>query len=242
MVNWVLLFIKKIAMKKLFVFSFLVLVLAVNALAQKNFIDQNFIEVTGKAEMEVVPNEIYLKIIIDEKDNNGKESLESLEKKMIKKLVTIGVNIDSQLVVSDFSSNFKFYLLKKDDIFTSKEYQLLVYDGKTVADVFMVLEQLGISNIEINRVDHSNIEELRREVKIKAIKAGKEKAKDLATAIGQNIGRALYINEVENYKARSYNSNVMYIRGESSIESESPSLEFEKIQLESSVIVYFELK
>ena len=34
---------------------------------EKNFIDQNYIEVTGTAEMEIVPDEIYLKIVLSEK-------------------------------------------------------------------------------------------------------------------------------------------------------------------------------
>ena len=42
---------------------------------EKNFIDQNYIEVTGTAEMEIVPDEIYLKIVLSEKDK-GKKSLE----------------------------------------------------------------------------------------------------------------------------------------------------------------------
>ena len=35
---------------------------------EKNFIDQNYIEVSGTAEMEIVPDQIYLKIVISEKD------------------------------------------------------------------------------------------------------------------------------------------------------------------------------
>ncbi|MDA3891149.1 MAG: hypothetical protein PF517_05735 [Salinivirgaceae bacterium] len=41
----------------------------------KNFIDQNYIEVTGKAELNVVPDEIFLKILISEKDTKNKISV-----------------------------------------------------------------------------------------------------------------------------------------------------------------------
>ena len=34
----------------------------------KNFIDQNYIEVTGNSEMEISPDLIYIKILINEKD------------------------------------------------------------------------------------------------------------------------------------------------------------------------------
>ena len=58
-------------MKKLMV-SVAAVLLAGSLFAQeKNYIDQPYIEVTGKAEMEVVPDEIYLRIVINEKDNKG---------------------------------------------------------------------------------------------------------------------------------------------------------------------------
>lgn len=231
-------------MKHLLILPLLILTLAGFGQLSKNFIDQNYIEVSGKADMEITPDEIYLKILIDEQDNKGKETLEQLEDKMVKQLEKLGIDIDSQLVIKDFSSNFKFYLLKKTDIYTSKEFQLLVHDGKTVGNVFLELEKLGISNIQIDHVDHSKIEEYRRKVKIEAIKAGREKAEDLASAIGQSIGKAIYIREVENFNVRPYNSNIM-IRGlatKQSIVAEPLDLEFEKIPLEYTVQVYFELK
>ena len=45
---------------------------------QKNFIDQPYLEVTGKAELEVTPDEIYLSIRINEGDNKAKQSVEEL--------------------------------------------------------------------------------------------------------------------------------------------------------------------
>ena len=60
---------------------------------EKNFIDQNYIEVTGSAELEVIPDEIYLKIIVNEKDFKGKEDLQKLEKSMLETLSGIGIDI-----------------------------------------------------------------------------------------------------------------------------------------------------
>lgn len=231
-------------MKSTLLLLFLFLGNLLFAQGTKNFIDQNYIEVTGKAELEIVPDEIYLKILIDEADNKAKESLELLEKKMIKQLESLAVNIEKQLVVKDFNSDFKNYFLKKTDILTSKEYQLLVYNGKTLAQVFVALEQIGISNIEIERVDHSEIEKYRRNVKIEAIKAGQSKAAELAEAIGQSIGKAIYIHEIENYNDRVYKTANVMMRAAStmSVSSDLPNLEFEKIKLEYSVLIDFELK
>lgn len=214
---------------------------------QKNFIDQNFIEVTGKSEMKITPNLIYLKIFLNEKDNKSKLSLADRENSMISTLKEIGIDISKDLSIKDMSSNFKYYLLTKNDILLSKEYQLLVRDGKTASKVFIELEKIGISNVSIDRLDNSNIENFRKEVKIDAIKAAKNKAESLAAALNQSIGRAIYIQEVEyNFgNAVPGASNSIMIRGVSSLTDDSnvqPDIDFEKIKIEYSILCRFELK
>ena len=148
------------------VFTILFLLTSAALVAQtggKNFIDQNYIEVTGKGEMEISPDKIYIQIIINENDNKGKESVEILEKKMLAKLQTIGIDLKKDFSVKDINSNFKNYWLKKTDIFTSKEYQLIVHTAPVAGRVFRELEALGISNISITNVDHSEIEKFKKE-------------------------------------------------------------------------------
>ncbi len=214
----------------------------------KNFIDQNYIEVTGKSEMELTPDLIYIKILVNEKDNKSKTPLADRENTMISKLKEIGVDVNKDLLIKDISSNFKNYWLAKNEILLAKEYQLLVRDGRTTSKVFIELENIGISNVSIDKIDHSSIQKHRKEVKIDAVKAAKEKGESLANAIGQNIGRAIYIQEIEtpmpNY------SNRILVRGAASISNSSlygsrapePEIDFEKIKLEYSIICRFELK
>lgn len=56
-----------------------------------------------------------------------------------------------------------------------KEYVLLLHDVNTAGSCFRGLEQMGGVEAEVGRVDHSQIEKLRREVKEDAIKVAKEK-------------------------------------------------------------------
>ena len=74
---------------------------------EKNFIDTPYIEVTGKAEMEVVPDEIYVGITINEKDNKGKVSVDQQEQEMFKQLKEIGIDVEKDLVVQDMSSDLQ---------------------------------------------------------------------------------------------------------------------------------------
>lgn len=210
------------------------------AQGQKNFIDQNYIEVKGIAKMEVVPNEIYLNIHIDEKDTKNKESVEVLEKQMFSALKKAGVNLEKQLSVSDFGSNLKFHFMKRTNVMKSKDFELLVHDSKTLAKVFVELEKIKISNINILRVDHSEIEKYRRDVKINAMKAGKEKAKALCEAIDQTVGKAIYINESSSHYKNEYANTAVRIRGVSSMaKMDVPNLDFQKIKLEYSVLLRF---
>lgn len=214
---------------------------------QKNFIDQNYIEVTGRSEMEITPDLIYLKIMINEKESKSKLSLSDREENMISTLKKIGIDTSRDLTIKDMSSNFKYYLLVKNDILLSKEYQLLVKDGKTASQVFIELEKIGISGVSIDRLDNSKMESYRKEVKIDAIKAAKDKAESLAIAINQSIGRAIYIQELEqNFKKGVVAaSNSIMIRGISSAVYGSnvpPDIDFEKITIEYSILCRFELK
>ena len=130
----------------------------------KNFIDQPYIEVNGTADTAITPNEIYIKIIISEADTKNKISVEDLETKMVNALKTLGINTETDLTTSDVASNFKYYFLKGKDILKTKEYILKVGDAVTMTKVITQLEDLGISNTSIDRVDHSNLENIKKRI------------------------------------------------------------------------------
>ena len=226
----------------------LLMLVGLNAFAQpgtKNFIDQNYIEVVGKAEMEVAPDQIYLKILIDEKDFKGKSSLEELEGRMLKKLGKIGLDLSKDVVIMDMASNFKNYWVLNKKIYTMKEYKVLCREASAAGKVFQELELIGISNISIDRIEHSDIQKYRREVKVTAIKAAREKAVDLSAAIDQSIGKAIHVQE-QDWRIRNtgqqMGANIMIRGTASSIPEPVPEIEFEKIKLESTILAKFLLK
>jgi len=229
-------------MKKLILIFVILPFLSHAQIGDKNFIDQNYMEVTGKAEMEVAPDLVYIKILVNEKDNKNKTALADREKLMVAKLKELGIDTNKELLIKDMASNFKAYWLTKDEIYLSKEYQLLVRDGKTASKVFIELEKLGISNVSIDRVESSKMQTYRRDVKVDAVKAAKEKAEALASAIGHTVGKAMYIQELEGMIPMT--ANTIMIRGASSLygSTAAPEIEFEKIRLEYSVLCRFELK
>lgn len=213
---------------------------------EKNFIDQNYIEVTGIAEMEIVPDKIYLKIILNEKDLKPK-SLPDIEQMMISKLRDLGIDVSKDLSINYFTSIYKNEWILKTDIQLSKVYQLLLHDGETTARIFAELKKMGIANVFIERTDHSKILEYKNEVKKNAIVAARDKAKDLTSAIGQDIGKAIYIQEINSNNNYYISRRSGFAPGASNsitvAENAGDSdLEFQKIRLVYSILVRFELK
>ena len=102
---------------------------------QKNFIDENYIEVTGSAEMEVTPDEIYLQVFINEKDDKRKETLEELEQKMFDQLTKAGVDLKKDVSILNMMSHLQYRWLRKDEIGSGKKYQILAHDAATVGKI-----------------------------------------------------------------------------------------------------------
>lgn len=214
--------------------------------AEKNFIDQNYIEVTGVAEMEITPDLIYVDIVLSENDNKNKMSLPETESKMIEKLKEIGIDVTKDMSVRDFTSSFKDYWISKTDVILTKEYQLLLRDAKLLQKVFTEMKNLGISNLRINRFDHSKIEQFRKEVKVNAIKAAKEKAGFLTMAVDQTIGKAIFIQELSGGNIMNQmagrNANVLFAVKNAVGQESEQDLSVDKIKLAYSILVRFELK
>lgn len=227
-------------MKK--VLTALAVLFSISAFAQigeKNFIDKNYIEVTGTSEIEIIPDKIYIQVVLAEKDSKNKNALSVQEKQMLQKLQELGIDTKKDVWIKDLTSNLKTGFLSKD-ILLNKQYQIIVKDGKTAGQVFLALEEIGISNASIEKLESSKIEEYRQEAKIKAIQAAKEKASLLCNTIGQKAGRALYIQEQEIMARPIYANTVMYAaRAEEA--ADAADLNFESLKVEARVLCRFEI-
>ncbi|OFY42652.1 MAG: hypothetical protein A2X18_13230 [Bacteroidetes bacterium GWF2_40_14] len=213
---------------------------------EKNFIDQNYIEVTGRAEREVAPDEIYLNITIKEKDNKGNSSLEKQEREFLKRLAGMGVDIKADLQVQDMSTILQQYFLKKDAVLTSKSYTLKLHSADMMSKVFRELENLSIPDVSIEKTSLSNMDAVRVDVMKMAAQSAKETAAALAKSLGRSIGKAIFIQCYDNYPRVMMAGAA--IRGMATMKMENddstiaPSLDFEKIKFEQSVFIRFSLE
>lgn len=157
---------------------------------------QPYIDVTGTATKEIVPDEIYVLISLIEKTNDkGSPSIQSQEERI--RAILNGLKLDvSNIKLSDTKSEVMIIDNKEAGIKTTKDYVLKLKTANEVSEVFGRLSNANIKVFKILRITHSKIDEYQKEVKIAALKAAKEKAEFLLTAVGEKPGRALEINEM----------------------------------------------
>lgn len=214
----------------------------------KNFIDQPYIEVNGKADTLIIPDEIFIWVQISESQNK-REPLEETEKKMVQGLRTLGINTERDLATNDMGSYYQFAFFRKN-IIKSRRYILKVGDAPIAGRVFMLLEDINISNAGIERVNHSEMSRLRNLVLTKAGENARARAIALTKPLNQVLGVAVYINDNDISEVRQAGRNHAMLEAKVKQEQERSfygggdvsNIGFEKIRIASDVNVKFLLK
>lgn len=217
--------------------------------AQKNFLDQPYIEVAATADTLVVPDRIYVSITLNEADSKNKKSVEEQEKQLETILKKLKINTDKDLSVLGYSSDFKKYFLKGQSILKTKKFSLLVRDAYTLGNVLISLEEAGISNTEVEKVEYSKSKELLLELKSEAVKRSRITADKLVKPLNQKAGKALYISDtnyggIEDYEYATVGNialQEMDYKKESASEEFLRKLDFQKIKFSTTVYVKYQL-
>ena len=212
----------------------------------KNFIDQPYLETSAEADTLVIPDRIYLKITISENDTKNKKSVEELENIMVQKLKNLGIDTNKQLLMNNLASNYKKYVLKTSDVMKTKSYDLLVFDGLTAGKVIQELENEDISNIQLLKTQHSQEEKILADLKKRAIIKAKKNANNIANAIGQKVGNAIFISDSKinlNLNSNAFlNTSFGYNAPKQKEEFEPADLNFRKIGFSASLSATFKLE
>lgn len=214
--------------------------------------EEPYIEVTGTAETQVIPDEIYIAIIIREQYvNKVKVTIDEQETRLKAAVKALGIDLKN-LSLSDANADYVKIRWQKKDVLTKKDYTLKVSTATAVGEVFRELEKLEITDAFVSKVSYSAIDSLKKEVKIKAIKAAKEKADYLLTAIGEQTGKPLVVKEHDNSMFHpSVNVSmpgVLALRKENAMNGDKMEadtdndIQFQKIKIQTSIYVKFLIK
>jgi uncharacterized protein len=208
------------------------------------------IEVTGTAELEVVPDEIYFSISLreyfkDEKNQRDKTTLETLEKQLIEAIKAAGMPREN-LSISGMSGYREWNGRKKPQFFlASKQYQLKLSNLTNINDLMAKVDDRGVEYVNVARVEHSKKEQFKKEIKINALKAAKEKAAYLLESVGSTLGEVVEIRELEEgYYAPmvAQYANVRMMKDQAGGGATEPSLEYEKIKFSYRMQAVFRIK
>ncbi len=207
----------------------------------KNFLDQAYLETNATVDTLVVPDRIYLSVLIQESDTKDRTSVEELENRMKSKLEALGLDTEKQLFLADLGSNFKDYFLRKTGVLKSKAYTILTYTALSAGEVIQGLESIGISNIQFQNAELSELDQLELALRKQAVRQARKQAQSMLEPLGQSLGKALYISDL--------NTGIMYdqprayaMEMSAKAEMDSPiDVDFQKIKVSSTVNVKFSI-
>ncbi len=200
------------------------------------------ITVTGNAETEVTPDIIYFSISLKEYLNGkNKVGISTLESQLQKAVTAAGI-AKADFTINNLSSyNYVPEKKKNADFLASKQYRLKLKDLNKINQILDAVDDKGIQSTGIDGYDYSGIEALKSELKLKALKAAQAKAAFLLSGIGEKLGGAIDIQEINNEPMQQPVFRAMVMKTSSADAATEPDIDFKKIKLNYQVQAVFEI-
>ena len=161
------------------------------------------ITVNGSAELEVIPDQIYVQIILREydKSRNNKVTLDIIKPQFMQ--IYKGTYLpDSILSVGDLDGENRndYYQNRKRrkrnlDLYQTVAYNVVFSNYQQLEKLADALDDDATQSFSIIKISHTKMTTFRKQVKIDAIKAAKIKAQYLTEAINEKLGDAIRVIE-----------------------------------------------
>jgi uncharacterized protein len=234
--------------KTIMVMAAVIMLTAANA--QENRATAKTISVNGSAQIEVVPDEIYVQVDLREytRKNGDKIDINSIKNNFLAACKAMGLTDKDVTVQSYQGYDNNYWANRKNkkqnpDLKASISYWVKVDNINKLDALVDKLDDEATQNFFIAKATYSKMDELRKEMKIAAVKAAKEKAIYLSQAIGEQLAGAITINEpveMNNYPQPMYANTMMKV----AFDNATPALDvdFKKIKIQFDVNVVFGLQ
>jgi len=204
---------------------------------------RRFIEVTGSAEMTIQPDEIELEVVLTE--SNKKPKMDEIETAFFELLKSNGINKEVVKIESSFYNEWWYWWGYKPGQYQSKIVHITLTGNTNFMKLAKDLHVDWVESTRIINATHKDLQRLRKEVKIEAMKAAKEKASYLLESVGEQPGKLLTVNEMPEvpqnryYSRQSYSSNSILLNKTNSNEGIE---QVDDITLRYEVTVTYEIK
>ena len=209
------------------------------------------IVVNGSAEMEVVPDEVFVSFVLKEYDDTRKVKvgIDAIKKEFLTACEKSGIlkeNIAVEGVAGSAYENWYIRKRKKEPDFKATiTYIIKFATSKMLDDLIPMLNDEAVFNMYISKKQHSKMEAFRKETKINATKAAKEKAEYLAASVGEKVGKTLLLEEIETggpYPVMMKSNMMAEMDQGGAPYGGETSLPFEKIKIRYETRAEFELQ
>jgi uncharacterized protein YggE len=205
------------------------------------------IEVTGSSEIEITPDEIYVSFTLQEYYNKEKKKIDidQIQKDFLDRCAKAGITkdrIEIQSMSGFDQSNWYWRKRKKEqpDLLASTNYIIKFTNAAEIDKLVNTLDDNATINMYVSRTTHSQLEDYRKQVKIRALQAAKAKAQYLCESIGEKVGKTLYIQEIENEGPIMYQRMANFeMKG---MDSANEGIDFKKIKIRMEVLARFEIQ
>ncbi len=229
-------------MKKLFIIA--AFTLATYTTFAQNVDLRRKIEVSGTAEQEVTPDIINVSISLQEYlDGKKKVTIDQLEKQLETAVLQAGIAKEDFTINNLWAYNNTYQKKKNPDFLASKQYGIKFHDLNKFNQILSKIDPKGIQNTNIDSYDYSKADQLKNELKLKALLTAKGKATYLVQGLGETLGNVLTISEsdMSNYpqpRAVMFKTMAADVRGAGVPESD---IDFKKIKLSFQINAVFQI-
>lgn len=177
-------------------------ILAISAQEDNN---SRYIEVTGSSETEIIPDEIHFMITIKEywqeefekkskpEDYQTKVPVNEIEHNLMSALKQAGI-APSDIQTKEVGD---YWRERGKDFLISKTFDIKLQNPDQINRIIQTVNTKGIQSMNIGELKSKDLQEYRKQGKIEALKAARQKADYLVAAMGQKLGNVLRIVEPE---------------------------------------------
>ena len=177
-------------------------ILAISAQEDNN---SRYIEVTGSSETEIIPDEIHFMITIKEywqeefekkskpEDYQTKVPVNEIEHNLMSALKQAGI-APSDIQTKEVGD---YWRERGKDFLISKTFDIKLQNPDQINRIIQTVNTKGIQSMNIGELKNKDLQEYRKQGKIEALKAARQKADYLVAAMGQKLGTVLRIVEPE---------------------------------------------
>ena len=177
-------------------------ILAISAQEDNN---SRYIEVTGSSETEIIPDEIHFMITIKEywqeefekkskpEDYQTKVPVNEIEHNLMSALKQAGI-APSDIQTKEVGD---YWRDRGKDFLISNTFDIKLQNPDQINRIIQTVNTKGIQSMNIGELKNKDLQEYRKQGKIEALKAARQKADYLVAAMGQKLGNVLRIVEPE---------------------------------------------